>query len=887
MYSGLYNKTNTLNNCTKYNNIENLQTPHPKLQTTTVKLENQTKMAAEPKDYQEHTIDANLCKFVPLTSLRALYAIDTSGSTSGYILCSELESVKLLIKYISAANDTVLFWNTESTTWLVSQLDSIKPNGGTQPNSIVPYINLDTEMIVLYTDGQIDGYEMERFRQKMKNTQLRENLPIIIVLTLANNYRKSVTIKNISGQVNMSIPEALLTVSDHTLILINCSMIHKVLMSTGSFVSIFPVMPLSDTTTLNELPDFEFQNLAKVHITTVPPGCIILGDELISFEDLYDPKIDLSPQLLNTLCNRAIFPRLDSQRLHQKLSLLNRDLSRNPKLNEFHKTLAEIVADPKRAGSEEHRQVLAEFQKVKHASALASSENMKRRLIARILELLASYTRDKTSIAFGSNRAANARVIDVEEFDDIGDCIELDECPVFLESGPACILLKKPEQFAAYLSSNKQHDKDTERSLVEYATSDMCIEAPFHFGSMLEGSITRGVFCLEFASQAKTNPYTRDQIIGYVPLSKNPKVIMKYMGRIFGGSRELCHMVRGYLGMVATHVKDREWAEREILCTHASALLSNYHSTLTLKGDQVGDMIKHPLIECLKHVCENYQTCLRDRMASDVRVILNLVSWQLPDYDYHGNLQKIHAMVNFVDVFGDMLRRVKKGESMIPFVMETDEYDHHVAPKKDMQSLIARVLWKDQLKKHHPIYPGMKLQIAVNTALNDPDFGECLRRAFMGKVPYANDECVLQIALTEPEGSHFIQHHLISDKEQLRTQGRQLAFECAYCGDKFLANGLSLRAHLKKELGPYFYNGFKAVDTVLAETTSVLKLTDTISVKTVFLKVKELLYQWHGIRNGALHTQYCKYILMYFINELSVYYKVQGRLVYEKPGVCV
>lgn len=840
----------------------------------------------------------------PLTSLRALYAIDNSGSTAGYILRAECESVKLLMQYVGAAHGKVISWSSWVNAVSISHLQYLSSGGGTQPAVICRHMNSDTEMVILYTDGQITHHAMEDFRKKMVALRLRESLPVIIVLTLSDGYDEQHTLKTVERQVNMSIPEALLTISNHTLILVNCSMMHKVLMSTGSFVSMFRAAELTPNTRLCDLPDFELGHLQAVQIKTVPPGCIILDGEVISTEALYDPAHHLSLPLLRALCDRAVFPRLDTKRLHQKLSVLNRELSRNPAIDGLHKTLAEIVADPKRAGTEEHHRVLAEFRLIKNSGSRCAEATEKRRIIAHILELISSYTKDKTSIAFGSNRAANAREIAAKEFDDIGACVTV-ECPVFLTEGPACILLTKPDEFEHYFSAEK-HDYTKARSLVEYSTSDTCMEAPFHFGSVLEAAMTKGVFCLEFASQAKTNPYTRESVIGHLPLSKHPKVIMNYMSKIFGGSRELWHMVRGYLGMVATHVKKRKWAEADILHTHAMALVSNYHCTLTLNGKLPG-IPKRPLLECLRHVCRNYQTCLRDRMANDVLVILDLVCWLMPDYDFDGNLQKIRAMTTFVDLFQGMLVRVKKGESMVPFVMELDEYEHHVAPKKDLRSLIARVLWNDQNGKC-PVYCGMKLQFAVNTALADPEFGPSLVRAFVGDVPHVEDESILEIALPEPEGFYFQPPGLLPHiAKELETEGHLSTEICAYSGKRFTRDPCDqysqspLLEHIRKELGPHFYKGQKAVRFALIDfvgTTCPSALSPcalpkkpppgcpaTISVKDIFLKAKERLYSWHGHRNGALHTQRCKAVLLHFISKLAVYCGIQDRLVYEQSSV--
>ncbi len=856
----------------------------------------------------------------PLTTLETLYAVDCSGSTSGSIMSMQIESASLLSQTIKA--HTIVGWDNNDV--IVKSFPELSRVGGslTDPNVIVKHLSKNVQALILYTDGEIGIREMDKFRSNMMN-QIDKDMPIIVVFTLSSRFDMDSEIRHIS-QVNMSIPEGLLSSSSNVLVLFNVQMAHKVLMAKGSFAQTFPTVLLDPSTKISDLPDFEVQRLSLVEMVVLPEGYMQLYGvpELVKVHDLYNHTIDIPENILDALCNRVYFPQLDVDMLYNKLCVMMRARTTNVQLLELNDALAAIAVDPTRAGSAEHRATLALYNEMrKHPSARKSDNILK--AVSKLMSLLNAYKKDKTSIAFGSNRATHAKMLDDSEsveLTELTECVQVPECPIYLCEGPACILIRNPAHFKSHVSENGQASAKSglleERSLVEYATSDKSIDAPFQFGKMLECSMTRGTYCLEFAKQCVMNPYTREPIIGYIVMANDPAVVMKCMSKIFGGSRVMWHFVCGYLSMIAAHCTSREWADEAILREHASILLDNYQCKLTLKSDDSGKCAS--LRECLKYVCTHYETCLRDRCPSDVRAIIKIISWIMPDYDFSGNYTKIIGMVNCIEIFERLLYAYKNDTlDIISLVMDVDEYGHFKAQRTDIDSLIARIFWGA------PQYKSMKLQYAINVALTDPVFGACMQLAFRGEDYVTGNENLFQIAFAEPDADndHFPKidkdHFSKIDNnpkkfEVISRDGSWPNNQCVHCGELFpgdqFRGNKDLFDHLRGAWGPHFYNGQKAVKYALAEamhydldgqsgfdnyigyvgyvgfkislpSKPTANCPETLSLKSIFKSAKDLLYRWHGVKNGALHTQHCKDILLYFIRGMSRYCNVHDRLV--------
>jgi len=774
-----------------------------------------------------------------LKDLPAAYAIDCSGSTAGSILRYEIQSASMLSSFVQP--EVILSWHTSAKAH--NSFDDIRSQGGTDPSSIIPFLQ-NAKFLILYTDGQISTSAMERFHKLMKDSL--SAIPIIVIFTMNGSYSLQSTIQTLQSQVDMSIPEACLALSNDACVVVNISGEHKVLMASGA-MNMFGNLPtISSETKLETLIDFDMSKLTSdtAQIQTLPPGCINLNGfkGALDLEVLYQSE-EISQEILEVLSNRIYFAKLDTRRMHQLLSSMLRRLNDNPVADNLAQRIAEIAVDPKRSGGPEHIQLLEQLKNQKNQRKKENTATKLRSTIQNFLELIAEYNANKTTIAFGSNRANRAKIISNDAFADdaLGDCIEIPECPIYLESGPACILLTKPKDIPENIS------------MIEFCTNNIAMEAPFHFGSLLKSSVTPGIYCLTFAKTAKTNPYTREKVLGFIPFSKDPVVVMNHMARIFCESRELWHMVRAYISMMVSHCHSEQWAQEKLICEHLQCLLDTYVCTYNLMGSTED---RRPLRKCFEYVTENYATCLRSRIPNDVLEILKIVNFLMPEWKYSST--KIEGMVNVMDKFSFLLRELKQNVSMMKFVMELDEYGHCVREKFDLESVIARLFWI------RGDFQWMKLQTAVENALQDKKFGGILRSAFIGEAWEIGDD--ITIVLPEPSGEHFGPEKF----SKWTKYGRPL-HQCVYCGETFPCGDSEyispeLICHLTNEFGDYYFSGQKAVREVLDANPDAQELTKEMEIK-LFKQAKELLFSKYGEQKGALHTQHCKRRLLHFLHK--------------------
>jgi len=857
----------------KFHSFKRMQRPKKfTAHSRSTKTLNRQTMSGENNNLFVSIDSAN--KGTALHALKMLYAIDGSGSTGGTVMRHQQMSAHMLCKVLPICR--IVGWGTTAT--LQPSLRSVGSTyGGTSPESVIPYLkDQPNQCLILYTDGQI--YNISRFCEAMQTV---EALPIIIVLTVSSSYTMASRIADIETQVNMSIPEAMLATSNDVLIAVNVGGEHKVLMAKGAF-DVFGSLPQLETQTrLETLVDFDMNRLAankNVHFQKLSPGLVRLRsfEQPLDLEALYVAQ-DIPVDVLRALADRTLFPQYDVTRLHATLTRISRKLNENPEIARLAAQLAEIAVDKELSGGEQHRELLAQYQAAREnkSGQRQGSVREKRTAIERLFNMLNDYAADRSSIVLGSNRANRAVAIAAEAFDEsaLGDCIALPECPIFLtEDAPACVLLRYPSivttngepekggknvDDAAQDDDESHSDEDNVLSVAEtlkYCTSDYAMEAPFAFGKTLARCVTRGLYSLEFARDAKRNPFSRQSVAGYVPLSKDPNVVMRHMARVFGGSRELWHFVRAYIGMMVEHCATCEWAERALIHQHLQALLDNYVCNHHLKG-QTDD--RRPLRACFSYVVHNYAECLRDRYPEDSITILEIVDTLMPSQKY--DRKSIMGMVSVVATFSKLLRKHKKNlheDAMMLEVIEVDECGHFVRERTTVRSLIARIFWYDQVMAETPIYRGVKLQYAIDKALNDRRFGDLLRTVFAGESLDVADER-LRIALPEPTGTHAQQ-----EKFGHWTKDGRATDCCVYCGETF-NDPLDLYAHLKKEFGPYFFNGQRAVQCAIQE------LGITASDTDLFKRTKQIVFKRHGIFNGALHTQFTKQRLFMFIQKFK------------------
>lgn len=85
-----------------------------------------------------------------LRSYTADYFIDTSGSTSGSILASEISSATHFSNYFTTGK--IVSWNNYAR--ICKYFTNLRSTGGTDPSCFVQHLSFDN-LIMVYTDGQI------------------------------------------------------------------------------------------------------------------------------------------------------------------------------------------------------------------------------------------------------------------------------------------------------------------------------------------------------------------------------------------------------------------------------------------------------------------------------------------------------------------------------------------------------------------------------------------------------------------------------------------------------------------------------------------------------------------------------------------------------------
>jgi hypothetical protein len=772
-------------------------------------------------------VEVNTQQTVNIVGLPADYFIDTSGSTAGSILRYEVESVKMLAEYLKPQQ--YVSWNSTATK--VTNLSTLRSEGGTNPVTFAPYTE-QSQCVVVYTDGQIGANDMAQFKTVMANKMA--NVPVVIVFAVTG---LDATITRMEASINMSIPETFLSLSNDVIILVTSNGFHRTLMAKGCFNE-FPTVTLSADLNLSDLPVFEFASLKNLTTIAGLPSHVIKLKGIAHFIDLnvlYTVE-DLPTAILEGLCDRTLLPKFNLTALHALLNRMNRKITENPELERIRDQLWQMAMSSE-AGTEKHQEMIRLYHTTR--SARFNNENYnevkaKNVAINRLLEMISEYQRNATAIVFGSNRANRSTQFDAALLAVMEGCIQV-ECPILLTEGSGCLLIKDP-------TANKPN-------YIEEFTSDYAMEAPFEFGTWLVDYITPGIFGQEMAEAMVVNPYTREPVIGFLPISSSPAVIMRHMSKLFGGQKELWHFVRGYIAMMVKALMTLPWLNdhKALIIQSLTDLLKAYNADAELRSGNN----KVPLQNALRNVLLNYSVCLRDRTYEDVIAIMNIAKVLDPEYEF--DEKRITGMITVVKEFNNLLTLYKKETTEIrDSVMTVDDYNHYVSYTPGVKGLIAQILWYD----YRGEYKLLKLHLAIEKALNDKRFGAALKQAMNGN-PF-DEATLLECKLPEPTGSHFAVPEPFFQWDSAGLGFPE--FQCVYCGQCYPTAKEKL-AHLKEALGEHFYNGQNICKNVVHECMAA-GITDE---KELFKKVKERLYRGYGDKNKAFHTARNKMRMLYFI----------------------
>ena len=737
-------------------------------------------------------------------------------------------------------------------------------------------------------------------------------MPLIIVFTLKKDLQKSwVTLGDIQQQVNMSIPNSLMSAASEVLILLNLGVpTHRVLMASGSFATAFKPNALQDGDTLGSLPEFQFSMLEKINFVdhdTLPPGCVLLNgfSDPVLLDRLYEAITtcqEVSVDLIKALTDRMILPRLNLDRLHAVCVefLSKRNIELVPEYKEALENLMRVAAQSNK--SQEHiacRQKLdaikAQFKDAKNPEVIA-----KHAAIHNLLQLMADYRANSNQFVLGSNRANRATVISATESDLLTQKLTLpsdtifsvQECPILLEPGNACVLL------TSIFNTNTTRKKCFEFSddpkkmnakMLDLFTGDHFINNAFLLGdhNMI---VTPRIFCAEFGLFCNRNPFTNQPICAPIVLVKDVKILMQQLCRGFCASREMWHMLMAFASMLADHILQDEWAERAILLPYLNWLIDAIQTTKNFSDD--ASLPRVTLRSAIDYVLENYQVELRKFLPANalamMKIPLTVTTSVKKDF------AKIYSYLQVIDKFSNLLTDYKSGMTdPLDYIMERDPIDEHcIAPKKGVEAIIGMIFFEDSLPKNRKRFAlknkafqdslDLTLLMAKQSA-NKTLLALC--RALEGE--NVDDVVPLCLPTIPNDKSHFGQENFdrtstVNGKKHLVCGhcgfSRQVStYDCSYevtLSEQDKRARSDMLEHLIRAFTPeFFYNGFRCVKDACNE------LNITASEADLFKEAKKKLYAKHGKDFWALHTQHAKQKLLYFIRMR----KYEAKLLIEKP----
>ena len=512
----------------------------------------------------------------------------------------------------------IVAWN--DTAIKVTSLEQMHSGGGTDPCSFVNLIGGDNKCLIVYTDGQIGQSSMLDFKTRLGG-KMNGN-PVLFAFVVPDF---SFTLEEMQAEITMSIPDAFLSLSNDVMILVTANGEHRILMTKGCFNILPSIKELKESTLLTKLPAFDVQKLKEISITAVPRNLIRMKnvENFVDVNALYALE-DLSVEVLEGLTDRALLPRLELLRLQTSLIQMNRKLSESPELDAIRKQLYEIAASGK-AGSDEHKQLADKYNQMKQCKR-AKGDTAKLAAINKILECIAEYQSNATAIVFGSSRATRAGQFASSALDDLGTCVQI-ECPILMTHEDACILLKMPKA----------------KNYKEVYTCDYAINAPFELGTSLTPLLSPGIFGFEIASTLNADPYTREPVLGFLPLSEDPRVVMLHMSKLFGGNRTMWHFVHVFVSLLVHACAHTELINEQLVIPYVTRLCAKCRVTRDLITRVESEESLVPLRTAFEYVLSNYTMYLRNRSFGDVRAIMSIATEVFPDL--HFDEEKVTEMI--------------------------------------------------------------------------------------------------------------------------------------------------------------------------------------------------------------------------------------------------
>jgi hypothetical protein len=239
----------------------------------------------------------------PLRGVKAVIAVDISGSTEGKVIEQEINAAQSICSNfleVSEAQTKIIPWDHRTHTFRtvrdVERLGS--RGGGTRPSALTSNIASVNALRkcsawLLFTDGKIDDHEIRDFSRGLCANGLHGTAGIVVVF--GYKYQKPVDC-NISVGISIfgMAPDCLFLFHDVS------SGVVSILQSKGVFNALLPkvygALSLDENTEWCELPTINYGDLSRIEIPAprrLSPGDILLqSNRTVRLNDVYNNTVD-------------------------------------------------------------------------------------------------------------------------------------------------------------------------------------------------------------------------------------------------------------------------------------------------------------------------------------------------------------------------------------------------------------------------------------------------------------------------------------------------------------------------------------------------------------------------------------------------------------------
>lgn len=494
-------------------------------------------------------------------------AVDISGSMSGgrtVTLCRVLNEVtkQVPLENLIGWCDRVAYTAKNVTVTTQGDLYSngtnlnqrLSAQGGTNPNCfLTPALEkyLDGNVFLMSTDGEIETSEMNQFSKSFARTY-----PMVICVLVGDDGAAP-------SSLNMSVVASFLS-SPYVCVFVSPSFTKLVSSNQTAFATVEKLPPR-----IADLPDITFQAILETRMGKMlpcPEGFSLIGDKYVNLKNLTALNLDdLALLDMNALALRLkTMGTLAGLRNHLK-TLQNNLIAVPASEDQVVSASAETQLMEKIASLENSPENAAQLQSLRnelrtlymkrHSQAYAErkSKTHEHRDIGRKINEWMVILSEVESAGFNAEdmaRVASNRINRLGKSTDPGFPLDMTgahtgHCQIcFGDSCPLALMLLEKVG-----SADSNHKKSAE----EVCVNDFFVTFPLAFDRLL---ICPNLVCTDCADSLcdnKRDPFTREKILGYVPLvnlqqGSNLKVVAHMLNTMIGAGRKCYHTFKVLYG---------------------------------------------------------------------------------------------------------------------------------------------------------------------------------------------------------------------------------------------------------------------------------------------------------------------------------------------------